>query len=201
MKMAIRIHHATAKKAKKYGITLEVIENEVVASFNGRSIMSAPSADRALAATIGKLESAEAVRLVNGPKALWDTPVVEEVKSSSKRKAKPIVEEDESEDAEDGDEEDEPEDESRSVVKSKYRKLYRPTRNTCGDDLARLISGYVSVGKGKLRKTDEAKLMAFAKRNGVWHPDYANINVGLRRMSIGNRLRRKVNKEKHEIIW
>jgi len=205
--MAIRIHHATAKKAKKHGIELSVIENEVVASRYGVSLISAPSADRALAAALKKIE---------GQSDLRDQEVAEELASGqhdgsgmkgARRKAKkawskPVVEEtdDEGETGEDGDE-GEPEDESRSVVKRKYRTRYRPTRNTCGDDLANLISDHVSVGKGKDRKVDEAALTRFAKANGCWDPNYANLNVGMRRMNIANRLRRKVRKENHEVVW
>ena len=38
-------------------------------------------------------------------------------------------------------------------------------------------------------KTDPAKLKAFAVANGLWKPEYERLNVGMRRMAVGTRLR------------
>lgn len=189
----IRIHHNTAKRAAKFGITLTISENEVEASKDGHMLASSPQANKALDTAIAKL---------NGAAAPVEQPKAKARKAAKKaKKARRPSRDEELEDGEDEDEGDE-EDASKSIVKRKYKKMYRPNRNTCGDELSSLITSHVRTLKGedgKLR-VDPKKLVRFAKANDVWVPGYADLNVGQQRMNIGNRLRAKVEAG-HDVVW
>lgn len=96
-------------------------------------------------------------------------------------------------------------DKGKSVVKRKYKTAYKPFKQTCGDELSQLITRHLRTLKdpdtGRMR-IDPDKLRKFAKANGVWDDKYAKLNVGMRRMTIGVRLRGRVKKDKDfQIAW
>jgi len=73
---------------------------------------------------------------------------------------------------------------SRSVAAAEYRARYAD--GSCGDDLAVRLKQRVAAADGSV---DVAKLRQLAEANGVWVSSYADLNPGLQRMTIGNRLR------------
>jgi hypothetical protein len=85
--------------------------------------------------------------------------------------------------------------ESASVVPAKYRDRYAD--GWCGDALATRLKKHVAAADGTI---DTVKLQQLAQANGVWSPDYKNLNAGLARMSIGNRLR-KLARDGSKIAW
>lgn len=188
----MKIHHNTAKKAKKAGIELVVYENTIDAIKDGKVLASGMFGNKVLEEAIAKLE-AKAPKAPKAPKA--------------KKARKPRDEDGDEEGSEDEaeevteDEEGEGEEGGKSVVKKVYKTRYKPFKMTCGDDLSQLISKHVKVKNedGKLR-IDAKVLKAFARANGVWDPNYENLNIGMRRMNIANRLRAKV-KAGHEVVW
>lgn len=186
-----RIHHATLKKAKKFGIHLEQVVDEFEASKDGETLASAMSASVALEQAIAAL----------GGDATQEKPKRAAKRSAKKVETKPLLEDDE-EDGED-DEGDEEQEESggASIVKKKYKKRYRPFHMKCGDELSGLISNHVGYeDEAGEWKVDPAKLKRFAKANGCWVEDYKHLNIGQQRMNIGNRLRPLVRKG-HDIVW
>ena|SRR6185369_2603646 len=66
---------------------------------------------------------------------------------------------------------------TNSVVRSEYRARYG-SEGHCGDRVAH-----------RLKKLDSDGLREVAEANGVWKAEYAKLNPGLQRMSIGNRIR------------
>lgn len=187
----MKIHHNTAKKAKAYGITLTVEDNEVVATKGGVRLASGLSGTVVLEHAIAKASS----------KAL---KVAAPRKPAQPKKARKVAD-DEGEEGEDddlgGDDEGE---QSKSIVKPKYRQIYKPHKMTNGDDLARELKDYLMVSENEDGKAcvDEALLKRFAKANDCWTESYATLNVGQRRMNIGNRLRAKVRKDpEFKIEW
>lgn len=105
--------------------------------------------------------------------------------------------------AEVGDEpeaEEEEESEGRSVVKKSYKRRYRPFKSTCGDELAQLVRAHLEVKTEDGKRIDPDKLRTFAVANDCWRSEYLNLNVGMRRMNVVNRLRAKVAKG-HDIVW
>ncbi len=199
--MTIKIHHNTAKKAKAHGITLAVIDGEVVATVNGDRLAAGLAGNKVLDEAIAKLgPAAPAAKRSLGDK----------IKSVFKRKPKVAVkdmdDEDFDEDGEPDPEDDEAEDdedaeEGASVVKRKYKTKYRPFKMTCGDDLAQLVAKHLKVeGDDGKPRIDERKLYAFAVANNCWVSTYKQLNIGMRRMNVVNRLRARVRKG-IEIKW
>lgn len=76
-----------------------------------------------------------------------------------------------------------------SIIKSKYKDRYKAKGGNCGDEIAEELTEYLVVLKGGKARVDEVKLEAVARTNGIWRDTYAVLNVGQRRMTIGNRLR------------
>lgn len=93
--------------------------------------------------------------------------------------------------------------EGNSIVKAKYRALYRPNRNTNGDDLAQQLRAYLVFDDEGEERIDAEKLARFAKANDCWVESYASLkNVGMRRMNISNRMRAKLRKDpEYAIKW
>lgn len=208
----MRIHHATAAKAKKFKITLTVEDNEIVATD--------AKGNRLAAGLQGNKVLEEAITKLTGKVAKKST-------QPKPRKAKVEREDDEDTDGEEGedeaaeieaanDEADEEEGatESRSIVKAKYKKLYQPHKHRSGDELSHQISAHVCEENdaGEMRVSLK-KLRAFAKANDCWVESYASLrnksgewNSGQARMNCGNRLRAKIRQakksgEKFEIKW
>ena len=185
--MSSKIHHNTAKKAKKHGLTIKSVENEFeVHGMTGGLLAMHASASVALDRAIAKINDG-----------------LKPVATPEPKKAKP-ARKPRDEDEDEGDElEDEPE-EGNSVVKHKYKQVYkgRPLKISCSDDLAVQIARHLKVKDedGKLR-IDPVKLQAFARANNVWDPKYSHLNVGMRRMNVVNRLRAKIRRDNHKVVW
>jgi len=101
--------------------------------------------------------------------------------------------------------------EPRSVVKGKYKAKYKPTKQTCGDDLALRLKAHVEredEETGEMKVSLDA-LRTFAEANGCWKREYALLrnangswNAGMARMNVANRLRAKVRKDtEFEVVW
>ncbi len=71
---------------------------------------------------------------------------------------------------------------SRSVIKPDRKKAFVPS------ELSQKLTAAVSDDKGR---TDPAKLRKLAEANGCWQDGYAKLNVGMQRMNVGTRLRRR----------
>lgn len=206
--MAFKIHHAVAKKAKRLGIDLTPTVDgvDVEATKDGEVLATATTASEALL----KAEKVLAARANEGKPA--KAPKPRKVRDEDDEE---FEDEDEQEDADEfdaeiddpeDDEEGDDEDEGRSKVKKKYKRAYKPTKNKNGDELGFLITDHVAERdeQGNIAKPlrlDADKLENFARANGVWKADYNNLNIGMRRMNIGNRLRAKLKKGDFEIVW
>jgi hypothetical protein len=73
-----------------------------------------------------------------------------------------------------------------SVVSADWRTRYKEHGGSCGDTLSVRLRKHLETDDGSV---DATKLRALAEANGVWRDDYANLNVGLQRLAVGNRLR------------
>lgn len=210
----MRIHHATAAKARKFKVELTIEDNEVIATAkDGTVLATGLQANKVLEEAITKLTGHPAKKKA--------------VKAATPKKARASKdedgEEDEEGDEEEGDEEEaveelEPEDDSeadqgKSLVKSKYKKLYKPHKDKCGDDLSERLNAHVSVKTEDGLRIDLKKLRKFAEANDCWVPAYASLksrtggwNAGMARMNVANRLRGKIRQakkagEEYEIVW
>lgn len=177
--MVINIHHATAKKAEGLGIqfvTIGGVRNpQVAAVHKGNTIATGEDPKFVLTEAIVKIDGIL-------PEATDDDAPIDEDQDDIAAIEAMEAEEELEEEPEEG----------KSVVKSKYRRRYRPFRDRCGDDLSEKISAAVADKTGK--RTDPSKLKRLAKRNGVWKDSYANLNIGMQRMTVGVRLRAKVKR-------
>lgn len=77
-----------------------------------------------------------------------------------------------------------------NVVPKTYRERYGKEQ-TCGDDMANALKSYVTDKDGKC---DPEKLAKVASDNGVDLGRWANANIGMQRMNLGNVLRGMVNR-------
>lgn len=189
----MRIHHATAAKARKFKITLTIEENEVVATGpKGERLASGLQGNKVLEDAITKLTGKPAKGVAKAEKK------AKPAKAKKARKAKRHSEEEAEEDMEDegGDEEGQ----SRSVVKAKYKALYKPHKNRSGDELSHRMNAHCSRedDDGEVKINLDA-LRKFAKANGVWVEGYASLrsrvgtfNGGMAMMNVNNRLRAKL---------
>src|SRR5712671_6280905 len=179
----MKIHHNTAKKARKAGIELTIVENEIVASKNGATLASGLQGnivlDQAIARLNGSLTGqpgsrAKLAAAFKGARGL----------AGSRKTAEDDEIEDNDEEielgqdrSEDDDEDDRPE--GASIVKRKYKQIYRPHHMTCGDDLARDISEHVfetvEIDGKEVTRVSLAKLRKFAKANECWVEGYASL--------------------------
>lgn len=190
--MTLRIHHTVAKQAAKFNITLKIAADKVAAMHDGKIVATGATASEALANAITAL-------------GLTTKQTMTKLRSAKPKKAKSKKRKARKSDDEDGEEgEDEEGDgEGKSVVKRKYKNMYRPHKMTCGDALSKQIRTEFMTVKdpdtNKL-KLDWVKLTEFAKKNDCWSSEYSKLNKGLRRMNIVNRLRAKT-KKKHEVVW
>ncbi len=187
----IRIHHATQARAAKFGITLNVSENEVEASKDGCILASAPQANVALDTAIAAIE-----RSHNENDETFEGEGQDDAESVDASDIDETIEQ-----AMAPTEGAEPKP-SRSVIKPTFRDRYKEHGGNCGDDLAQLLSKHVTVSDndGKSR-VDMAKLKALVKLNGLeWKPEYDVLNPGLIRMTCANRLR-ALSRRGKTIIW
>lgn len=220
--MTVKIHHASQKLAAKHGLTLTVVENDVacIQLATGRTLASAPTGKQALDRALTKLNGQAAVAAAKPASTLRDRLKSTVAKLTGKKKpARPADEEDdESKDLGDedlGDGADDAEDEADGPLKGwaalrkKYRPLYLPHNQTCGDPLSGRISEYVRVQekvKNRAGKTvtmevvSAARIERIARANGCWDDRYAALNNGQKRMNVGNRLR-KLERDGIELVW
>lgn len=180
----MRVHHNTVKKATAHGLVFAIDNDE---AFVFRAADDGKPGATALAAAKDPKEALElALAKLNGGS-----------KSKRKRTAKKRRQvEDEGDDEGEGDE-------GKTIVKRKYRSQYRPFKMTCGDSIADRVREEFMTKQDpdtKKPKLDWPKFKAFAKANGCWIPDYDKVNHGIARMSVVNRLRKKI-KAKVTIIW
>lgn len=188
------IHHNTLKRAAAHGLTVQVGEgtdaNRFVALKDGAIVAVHDTAKDALEAAI---KGGFGVKTQTAPKS--------PAKPKKARKAIPRRDEDDEDDDEEAGDEDDGE--GKSVVKRKYKKKYRPFKQRCGDDLSRELSEFLSVEDEETgeKRVGLQELRVFAKANGVWQPAYSQMNVGMARMNVANRLRGKIRREKHEVKW
>lgn len=226
----MRIHHATITKAKKFNIALTVEDNEIVARRGDARLASGLAGNVVLEQAIDKLTSkhgraegqtaAQAAKPVKQPKAKRlaksSGPHEDAARAEGWKPVKGGGYKQGGVDDEDGgasdaanwrdlcDEQDiEVESEGRSIVKAKYRAIYRPHRNTNGDDFAQQLREYLVYDDDGEERIDAEKLVRFAKANECWSESYASLaNVGMRRMNVANRLRAKVRKDpEYAIKW
>ncbi len=170
----MRIHHATAAKAKKFHITLSIEENEVVAtSKNGARLASGPQGNKVLEDAItrqtGKpAKGTPAAKAVAKPKAAKSAVKADPHETAAKedgwkktrwgfsKEGEDSVQADswqalcedqgiEVEEPEVEDDEDSDADQSKSIVKDKYKERYKPTKDKCGDSLSFEINEFVTV--------------------------------------------------------
>lgn len=186
----VAIHHAVAKKAVRHGIVLTVQGDIIVATSGDSVISSGVNATLVLNEAIAALGAADAPLNTRSSKS----------KPARKQHISKVKADEEN--AGEADEEDAGE--GKSVIKRKYKQAYRPFKMTCGDDLAALISAHVCTAEkvdGKtVKRINIPKLMRFAKANDCWVSTYRDLNPGMQRMNIANRLRSKV-KHGHEVVW
>lgn len=77
----------------------------------------------------------------------------------------------------------------QSIIKSKYKDRYKPNGGTCGDLIADELTQYTVVLINGKARVDLKRLEEVARANECWRDSYEALNVGQRRMTIGNRLR------------
>lgn len=192
--MTIKLHHNTIKKATSHKIVLTVVEGEVVASTrDGVKLAQGLMGNKVLDEAITKLVTPILEARVAAKAAKKKAP--KKVKTS----VKGMRDEDFNEDGEPDPEDDAPE--GRSMIKAKYKKVYKPFKMTNGDDLNLLLAEHLKYKDedGKLR-VNQAKLVKFAKANDCWVDGYKHLNVGQQRLNVGNRLRARIKKG-HVVSW
>lgn len=229
----MKIHHNTLKKARANGIVLTVEDNEIVASKGDVRLASHVSGTVALQTALDKLgdanpgikQSRDHIQAQRRAKAA-KVPKAKAERKPKKQSAAEIAARAEgwtgkggafknAEQESDSDAaswkdlcaeqeiEVEGDEEGKSIVKHKYRKLYRPNHNTNGDELAQLMREHLEyVDESDETKIDADLLKRFAQANECWVPAYSKLNVGQQRMNVGNRLRAKVRKDPdYKIKW
>lgn len=77
-----------------------------------------------------------------------------------------------------------------NIIKKKYREQYKQHGMSCGDLIADELKAYVTVSAGGKQGVDPILLKKVAVDNNVWKDSYEGLNIGLRRMAIGNCLRK-----------
>lgn len=192
--MTIKLHHNTVKKAASHKIVLTVVEGEVVASTkDGVKLASGLMGNKVLDEAIAKLVAPIVEARAKAKTAKKKAP--KKVKTS----VKGMDDEDWNENGEPDPEDDAPE--GKGMIKSKYKKIYKPFKMTNGDDLNQLLAKHLKYKDpdGKMR-INQAKLVKFAKANDCWVDGYKHLNVGQQRLNVGNRLRAKIKKG-HVVSW
>jgi len=165
-----RIHHNTMKKAEALGLKLAVNSKtgNVECEYNG---------DLYEADNARELVEAIALDIQGNEDADLSDYLVEQ-------------------DGDDGEEEDG----KGSVVKEKYRKLYQPHHDTNGDEMAAALHTFITDVtfsdsprkpgyKVKHESVNQHKLESVAIANGFSTFKWMHLNLGMRRMNTGNKLR------------
>ena len=181
----LKIHHNTTKRADRAGLVIKVADDDQdsAVALRGTLVLSRGPDP--------KVVLDEALQQLNGgeqPKRSRKAQVDDNSEEAE-------VDEDEVDEADDSDG-DEDEAELKSVVKPKYRKIYKPHDDSCGDSLHRKIENEFTEGDD----FDWPRFIRFAKANGCWVGSYASLNNGMKMMNVRNRLSKKV-RDKVEIDW
>ena len=79
----------------------------------------------------------------------------------------------------------------KSIVPKVFKDRYKKQGGNCGDELADAMNSTVKGEKGKI---DGTKLAAVMAQNGVEKGRWSNLNVGQRRMNLGNVLRARIKR-------
>ena len=175
------IHHATAKKAAAHGIGLTIRDDgKITATGDGAVLATGTDAKDVLTAAIEAMDNGAADEAD-------DDDAAAELEAEAEAEGEP---------QEDGDEDEKVD---RSVVKNRYKQRYRPFKDRCGDEISKLISSH--VWDEDEDRIDPVKLQKFAKANDVWDAKYANLNVGMQRMNIANKLRGRIRREDYQVRW
>lgn len=77
-----------------------------------------------------------------------------------------------------------------SIVPDAYKKKYGKLGN-CGDDMAGVLTAATTDEKGK---TVPSKLVAVMSENGLDTSRWEKLNIGQRRMNLGNVLRSRIKR-------
>lgn len=197
------IHHATLKRANMLGIELLLDGASVIALLAGEEIARAYTGKEALAAAEAEIARHSADAKPKRARKPRDEDGEDEESEDEDEESEDEDDEAGDEESEDGEGEDEGEESpaaSGSIVKPKYRKIYQPKQDSCGDTLADDMRDYLTVEEEGIKSIDLRKLRRLADANGVWNPRYANLNAGQQRMNVGNRLRALVRNGR-EITW
>lgn len=168
-----KIHHATTKKAAKLGIALAV---------NGDDTFTASTDEITFTHSDAKVAVDEIAKAMAYFEENGEYP-----------ETVTVIGEDDAGETEGDDEEAK----SGSVVKPKYKAIYRPKNDSTGDKLADRMLEAVHDDEGKV---DLEKLRAVGRENGVdvlarWghlKDRHGNMNIGMVRMNLGNVLRQKI---------
>ena len=83
-----------------------------------------------------------------------------------------------------------------SVVKKRYKDLYRPHDGTCGDDLTDVLTEYLLNEDG----LDRGKFRAVCLANDIDAARWSEYNPGMARMNLGNVLRGRLRNGKNIVI-
>lgn len=81
----------------------------------------------------------------------------------------------------------------KTIVKPKYKAIYKANGGNNGDEFALKLNEILKVkdpDTGKL-VTDRARLIKWARLNQLWDPKYEALSTGQMRMSCGNKARAK----------
>lgn len=179
------LHHATIAKAKKMGVALIDAGHGVYIATDTKN------GDAKSEGTDGKLllEQVLAAR-PDAPK-----PKAKKVAAPKKAKArKPAKSEDE-----DGEGDEEEGEISGSIVRERYRAIYKESAvpNSNDDDLAGACYKYLTNDDGDL---DLVALASLARDNGLTLDKWSHLNNGQKRMCLGNALRGLLRKGTDVVI-
>lgn len=80
---------------------------------------------------------------------------------------------------------------TKSIVPTGFKDKYKAFGGSCGDEMAGVLAETVKGEKGKV---DIAALEEVMAQNGIDTDRWSNLNVGQRRMNLGNVLRARVKR-------
>lgn len=80
---------------------------------------------------------------------------------------------------------------AKSIVPEGFKAKYKAFGGSCGDEMAGVLGETVKGEKGKV---DIAALEEVMAENGIDIDRWSNLNVGQRRMNLGNVLRARVKR-------
>lgn len=81
--------------------------------------------------------------------------------------------------------------ETKSIVPDGFKSKYKAFGGSCGDEMAEVLGKTVKTDKGKVDVTALEEVMA---QNDIDTDRWSNLNIGQRRMNLGNVLRARVKR-------